>query len=69
MLIAMRKLGHKKKNNLGWIQSLFCQQEAWKKSSIIFHQFNGSKRKKMITLNQTKQKQANEVDGHEALHI
>lgn len=23
----------------------------------------------MITLNQTKQKQANEVDGHEALHI
>lgn len=69
MLIAMRKLGHKKKNdNLGWIQSLLCQQEAWKKCSIIFHQFNGGK-KKMITLNQTKQKQVNEADGHEALHI
>lgn len=33
----------------------------------MFHQFNGAKKK--ITLNQTKQKQADEVDGHEALHI
>lgn len=34
--MAMRKLGHKKKINLGWIQSLLCQQEARKKNVKLF---------------------------------
>lgn len=69
MLIAMRKLGHKKKMIiLAGFKVSFASKRPGKNVQLFFTNSMEVK-KKMITLNQTKQKQANEADGHEALHI